>query len=478
MIRVAVPWTIVPLVLALALAPSMPLAAATPPLDGAALFDRGLGRDGREIVGRSGAGDVALRGAAVACANCHGATAEGGGESWLRAPDLRWFALTKPYGAPRSDGSIRPPYDEAALARTLRTGLAPDGRRLDPAMPRFDLASDEVAALAAHLRRLDRAGGRPPAAFLLAVVAPETEPSRQRREWISACHARYAQRSAAPLALRVERFADAEALAAAITASDHDGRIAALLAPDLIGHEATLTPALRRTRLPVIAPLSTIDPGDVPSLRFAFPGLGAQAAALARLAEESSWPLAVAMPSRDSPMFGAAQAIVDDLRERGRPVELRAKEPVAPASAASAASASSAAAADRGGASALLVLDAELDVDEVADGTRLLVPSALATPSLAEQAGRRGLPLHLAFGYAPRMSGQEHLVSPHEATAAVVCAFLDAATDFGDRSTDPAAWRRSLDALQALPLEGWMTVPARGGGATDVRIVEIGAGRP
>ncbi|MCX8100024.1 MAG: hypothetical protein N3D77_02160 [Geminicoccaceae bacterium] len=127
----------------LALLAARPAAAGEGP--GAALWRDGL-IEGRPVVARLGPAGPELRGAAVACARCHGAEAEGGGgEGGVRAPPLLRRG-TRPSG-----------LDAAALARALEGGIGRDGRRLHPAMPRYEL---EPAALAALLAELDRLGQR------------------------------------------------------------------------------------------------------------------------------------------------------------------------------------------------------------------------------------------------------------------------------------------------------------------------------
>ena len=74
----------------------------------------------------------------------------GGGEAFIRAPDIRWLNLSKPYTARRA-GAAGAPYDRRSFARAMRSGITAGGTRLDPVMPRFSLADDEVASLVAYL---------------------------------------------------------------------------------------------------------------------------------------------------------------------------------------------------------------------------------------------------------------------------------------------------------------------------------------
>ncbi|MBL0093374.1 MAG: c-type cytochrome [Piscinibacter sp.] len=114
---------------------------------GRELFERGT-TGGQSLSARTGADrSWVLRGATVACANCHGLAGTGGGEGYLRAPDLRWPQWSSP--DPRQHAAAR-----ERLRRALRQGIGGDGRTLGAAMPRFDLDDASLDALAGHLQRL------------------------------------------------------------------------------------------------------------------------------------------------------------------------------------------------------------------------------------------------------------------------------------------------------------------------------------
>ena len=70
----------------------------------------------------------------------------------------------------------RDAYDDTTLARSLRDGVDPDGRRLVAPMPRYALDDRAIAALAAYLRRLSAnpsPGVDAQALHLATVVAPD-----------------------------------------------------------------------------------------------------------------------------------------------------------------------------------------------------------------------------------------------------------------------------------------------------------------
>lgn len=139
---------------------------------GRALYEQGRGVGNREIQGTLGSG-VELSGSAAACANCHGRDGRGVSEGGLRAPDIRWSTLTDRF-APVRQGVVAVPYDQSNLAQTLATGQRPDGSMLSPAMPRFDLTEDEIAALVEQLIALSAtASSTPPPGRVLLGLAPQ-----------------------------------------------------------------------------------------------------------------------------------------------------------------------------------------------------------------------------------------------------------------------------------------------------------------
>jgi hypothetical protein len=91
----------------------------------------GAGLPGRAAL----APGVEVAAAAHPCAGCHGWDGSGGGEGAVLAPDLGRGAL------------IARGYDAAAFADALTRGIAPEGRPLDRAMPRYDLHQAAIGLL-------------------------------------------------------------------------------------------------------------------------------------------------------------------------------------------------------------------------------------------------------------------------------------------------------------------------------------------
>lgn len=122
-------------------------------------------------------GDVPLEGAAAACQTCHRRSGMGTVEGRTWTPPIVGRILFASRG---SGVRMRPPYDDETLARALRQGLDAAGRPLDPIMPRYDFAAQDLAALEAYLRGLSKApspGVTDAEIRFATVVTPDADPA-------------------------------------------------------------------------------------------------------------------------------------------------------------------------------------------------------------------------------------------------------------------------------------------------------------
>lgn len=215
--------------LLLALAFAMPAQAAT-------LYDQGKG------IAFLGAGNVAVSAEGFPCVNCHMPDGMGSREGNLRPAEITWPAL-------QAKG-----YDDASLARALAEGMTPDGRRLDPVMPRYRIEAADFAALAAHLKELGAAvPGVTGDEIRIATLLPANQAGREVSIVLGAAIAEI-NRSIRPggrrLTLNIVTYEnDAEAAVQRALAGDPFCFLANLLpkdAADLIG----------RSGVPDIAPLA------------------------------------------------------------------------------------------------------------------------------------------------------------------------------------------------------------------------------
>ncbi|SDY17065.1 amino acid/amide ABC transporter substrate-binding protein, HAAT family [Lysobacter sp. yr284] len=413
---------------------------------GRRLYRLGLGRDGREIGARIGAGGaVGLRGGAVACANCHGGDGRGGGEGWVRAPDLRWFALGRP--RLRDDGSRRPGYDRAALARALRAGVAADGVGLDPAMPRYDLADDELDAVFAHLRALDRgADAAAPPALLVLLPQRDAGPAERLLEGWRNCPGPAAGRRRP--ALEVLRYRDWPQAVAEVAARERAGRVAALFGPYLIDAEAALAAAPPPAGLPLLLPVSLrgLAP-EAATVRFGLPGQLEQARALIaerpravrwRLYRDPDDPAAVAQ----------ARSLAAELAAQGRAVEETASL-LAPETAAGA------------GPAAVLALSPLPPPGAAAAPTALALPAANLDWDAAQAWRQGGARLRLAHAYPPQAAAAPgRWIGPQQAWQALGCELLAHLPPLPADAAAVPAWRRLVAESPPLRLQGWFELPA------------------
>ena len=115
---------------------------------GRALYMKGLRADGTPLTAIV-SGDVEILGTQFSCDSCHGISGMGSREASVIVPVIAGSKLFAPAAQP-----ARPAYDVKSLAKVLRDGVTPTGRKLDRLMPRFRLTDKEVKSLAAYLHTL------------------------------------------------------------------------------------------------------------------------------------------------------------------------------------------------------------------------------------------------------------------------------------------------------------------------------------
>jgi hypothetical protein len=92
---------------------------------GRSIYQTGLNRLGGALQATLGTG-VALDGARIACARCHGHDGQGSREAGLTVPALRWSTLNRArQGQPQQID--RAAYDQLTLLRAIRHGVDPAG---------------------------------------------------------------------------------------------------------------------------------------------------------------------------------------------------------------------------------------------------------------------------------------------------------------------------------------------------------------
>jgi hypothetical protein len=161
---------------------------------GRAIYREGRLPSGAPLVGTAQAG-VVRTGRDAACLSCHRRSGFGTAEGNfvirpLTGPDLYGTrARTAPN--PRIEHQLgkpgRPVYDDALLARAVRTGSDAGGRTMQEAMPRYALGDSDMAALAAYLKTLfaEEAPGVTATEIHLATVIQPGVPEASRRTMLA-----------------------------------------------------------------------------------------------------------------------------------------------------------------------------------------------------------------------------------------------------------------------------------------------------
>jgi cytochrome c553 len=143
-------------------------------------------------------GDVRLTGIQATCAGCHGRSGWGSSEGSEQSLPIIGEVLYQPrviqrkelYASRTSGPGTRPAYTDETLARAIRTGIDPAGRKLDPLMPRFDLSDRDIADVMAYLKSLsaDSPGVTPSVVHFATVVSDEV-PEVQRQAMLGVLQA-------------------------------------------------------------------------------------------------------------------------------------------------------------------------------------------------------------------------------------------------------------------------------------------------
>ena len=172
---------------------------------GERFYRRGVGVNG-EPVSATVQGDLPMRSTDVPCVNCHRRSGLGSFEGSVTVPPVAGHVLFEPVtlgppqmGFVRTTGAgTRPAYDESTLARALRDGIDPGGRRLSPTMPRYAVGYADVAALSVYLRSFSSGPppGVTPTTLHLATITSETLDPSKRADLLDTLQAFVASKNA------------------------------------------------------------------------------------------------------------------------------------------------------------------------------------------------------------------------------------------------------------------------------------------
>lgn len=265
------------------------LALAIDPIDlGRSIYEKGIGRDGREI-GAMVHGSVSLKGAAIACIGCHGSDARGGGEAFVQAPDIRWLNLSKPYPARRIAAS-NTSYDQSSFSKALRTGLTAADRRLDPVMPRFDLADDEINSLIAYLGTIGQLEHAEQTRLIILGLLPRSGQNALADALDAKLKSCPATENGSPIAaIDMLYFDTPEDAIIKLKKRLSENTNILVLAPFLPGWEHQYAKAMQYDNVPTLLPFSVLNPPHESNWMFPFPGLESQILALLKAAKAEGY---------------------------------------------------------------------------------------------------------------------------------------------------------------------------------------------
>lgn len=281
---------------------------------GSSIFNRGIGRDNREISARVH-GQTVLRGESVACKNCHGTDASGGGEAFVRAPDIRWLTLTKQYSA-RQTGGSRPAYNFTSFTSAIREGYNSSNTVLDLAMPRFELADDEISAIAEYLKTVGKSTTELGSLPVILSILPQNHNSVLAQKVASglySCNSHISgERHSSLEILRYKTPADA---IKKLEQRLKSGKVAYIVAPFITGWEHDYFAITRKYRIQTLLPITPVDLPYSDLIRARIPGIQEQIEAIARAIETNSINI---LNTRDSDQNWLHQIVIEVAGRRGK----------------------------------------------------------------------------------------------------------------------------------------------------------------
>ena len=298
---------------------------------GKAIYLRGVSTSGREI--KAMVGDMDLPASTVTCAGCHGQRGEGKTEGGVTAGNLTWSNLLKPYGHTHPSGRKHGPFNEKLFSRSLIQGLDPAGNEMAVAMPRFDMAPDDVADLIAYLKRIeaDHDPGLTETSVKVATLLPQqgalAETGAAMKDVLAAYFANVNEKGGIynrKIELEtIETGTDAAATASNANKVIQNGQVFAMVSGLSAGADKEVVALTQQTEIPLIGPLTLLPQTGLQTNRNVFymlSGASEQAHALVNFAsgrpELKKSRLAI-VHSENELALAAAAAIEDQARKLG-----------------------------------------------------------------------------------------------------------------------------------------------------------------
>lgn len=177
---------------------SLPVVLSADPLTekerlGKQIYFKTVSPSGKEIKAFIGIASTEAPGSMMPCVNCHGRNGMGRPGSGIYPSNITFKELSKPYQVRQMDGRQRPAYNDETLSRAIVKGVDPGGNRLNPAMPTYTMAEEDLQSLVAYLKRLgsELDPGISAARIRIGTFLPEagrlSEAGRAMRAMFEAC---------------------------------------------------------------------------------------------------------------------------------------------------------------------------------------------------------------------------------------------------------------------------------------------------
>jgi ABC-type branched-subunit amino acid transport system substrate-binding protein len=298
---------------------------------GKAIYLRGESASGRKITAMLG--DLDVPSSTMTCGGCHGLRGEGKTEGGVTAGNLTWSNLLKPYGHTHPNGRKHGAFNEALFIRSLVKGTDPAGNELAKAMPRFEMAPEDIADLVAYLKRIDadRDPGLTESSIKVGTILPKdgalADIGAVMKDVLTAYFANVNDKGGIynrRIELQtIDAGADAAATAANVRMHVQNGDVFALVGGVSAGADKELAALTRDAEIPFIGAATLLTQASAQNNRnlfYVLPGAAQQARALvdfaAKKPELKKSPLAIVY-GEDELDLAAAAAVEDEARKLG-----------------------------------------------------------------------------------------------------------------------------------------------------------------
>jgi ABC-type branched-subunit amino acid transport system substrate-binding protein len=262
---------------------------------GKAIYLRGESPSGREI--KAMLNDIDVPASTLPCAGCHGLHGEGKTEGGVTAGNLTWTNLLKPYGHTHPSGRKHGAFDEKLFTTAVVEGIDPAGNKLAAAMPRYQMAPEDVADLIAYLKRIegDRDPGLTETNITIGIILPKhgalTEIGTAMKDVLTAYFANVNDKGGIynrRIELQtIDAGPDAATTAANMRKHVENGELFAIVSGLSAGADKELAEVTREAEIPFLGPATLLTQTSAQNNRNLFyllPGAGPQASALVNFA--------------------------------------------------------------------------------------------------------------------------------------------------------------------------------------------------